>query len=83
MFKTISLLLMIVALGLVLPRSIRCAENLTDSVNETFNRYRVSVEPLLKKHCFQCHGDEDEVRGEDSLQKRFVLFLKARIWMHF
>jgi len=63
-FKTVSLLLMIVALGLVLPRSIRCAENLTNSANETFNRYRVSVEPLLKKHCFQCHGDKDEVRGE-------------------
>ena len=55
---------MIVALSLVLPRSIRCAENLTNSANETFNRYRVSVEPLLKKHCFQCHGDKDEVRGE-------------------
>ena len=64
MFKTVSLLLTIVILGLVLPQSIRCAEKQTGPANETFNRYRVSVEPLLKKHCFQCHGDEDEVRGE-------------------
>ena len=64
MFKTVSLLLMFVVLGLVLPRPILLAENPTDSASETTRRYRVSVEPLLKKHCFQCHGDKDEVRGE-------------------
>ena len=51
-------------LSLALPRSILLAENPTDSASETTRRYRVSVEPLLKKHCFQCHGDKDEVRGE-------------------
>ncbi|MCK4685930.1 MAG: DUF1592 domain-containing protein, partial [Pirellulales bacterium] len=51
-------------LSLVLPRSILLAENPTDSASETTRRYRVSVEPLLKKHCFQCHGDKDEVRGD-------------------
>ena len=55
---------MFVVLSLVLPRSILLAENPTDSASETTRRYRVSVEPLLKKHCFQCHGDKDEVRGE-------------------
>ena len=64
MLKTVSLLLMFVVLSLVLPRSILLAENPTDSASETTRRYRVSVEPLLKKHCFQCHGDKDEVRGE-------------------
>jgi len=53
-----------VVLSLVLPRSILLAENPTDSASETTRRYRVSVEPLLKKHCFQCHGDKDEVRGD-------------------
>ena len=51
-------------LSLALPRSILLAENPTDSASETTRRYRVSVEPLLKKHCFQCHGDKDEVRGD-------------------
>ena len=55
---------MFVVLSLVLPRSILLAENPTDSASETTRRYRVSVEPLLKKHCFQCHGDKDEVRGD-------------------
>ena len=55
---------MIVVLGLVLPRPLLLAENPTDSASETTRRYRVSVEPLLKKHCFPCHGDKDEVRGE-------------------
>ena len=55
---------MFVVLSLVLPRSILLAENPTDSASETTRHYRVSVEPLLKKHCFQCHGDKDEVRGE-------------------
>ena len=55
---------MFVVLSLVLPRSILLAENPTDSASETTRRYRVSVEPLLKKHCFRCHGDKDEVRGE-------------------
>ena len=64
MLKTVSLLLMFVVLSLVLPRSILLAENPTDSASETTRRYRVSVEPLLKKHCFQCHGDKDEVRGD-------------------
>ena len=64
MLKTISLLLIFVVLSLALPRSILLAENPTDSASETTRRYRVSVEPLLKKHCFQCHGDKDEVRGE-------------------
>ena len=64
MLKTISLLLIVVVLSLALPRSILLAENPTDSASETTRRYRVSVEPLLKKHCFQCHGDKDEVRGE-------------------
>ncbi len=64
MLKTVSLLLIFVVLSLALPRSILLAENPTDSASETTRRYRVSVEPLLKKHCFQCHGDKDEVRGE-------------------
>ena len=64
MLKTVSLLLMFVVLSLVLPRSILLAENPTDSASETTRRYRVSVEPLLKKHCCQCHGDKDEVRGD-------------------
>ena len=51
-------------LSLALPRSILLAENPTDSASETTRRYRVSVEPLLKKHCCQCHGDKDEVRGD-------------------
>ena len=55
---------MFVVLSLVLPRSILLAENPTDSASETTRRYRVSIEPLLKKHCFQCHGDKDEVRGD-------------------
>lgn len=55
---------MFVVLSLVLPRSILFAENPADSASETTRRYRVSVEPLLKKHCFQCHGDKDEVRGD-------------------
>jgi len=62
--KTVSLLLMFVVLSLVLPRSILLAENPTDSASEMTRRYRVSVEPLLKKHCFKCHGDKDEVRGD-------------------
>jgi len=62
--KTVSLLVIFVVLSLVLPRSILLAENPTDSASETTRRYRVSVEPLLKKHCFQCHGDKDEVRGD-------------------
>ena len=64
MLKTVSLLLIFVVLILALPRSILLAENPTDSASETTRRYRVSVEPLLKKHCFQCHGDKDEVRGD-------------------
>ena len=64
MLKTVSLLLMFVVLSLVLPRSILLAENPTDSASETTRRYRVSVEPLLKKHCCQCHGDKDELRGD-------------------
>ena len=64
MLKTVSLLLIFVVLSLALPRSILLAENPTDSASETTRRYRVSVEPLLKKHCCQCHGDKDEVRGD-------------------
>ena len=64
MLKTVSLLVIFVVLSLALPRSILLAENPTDSASETTRRYRVSVEPLLKKHCFQCHGDKDEVRGD-------------------
>ena len=64
MLKTVSLLVIFVVLSLALPRSILLAENPTDSASETARRYRVSVEPLLKKHCCQCHGDKDEVRGD-------------------
>ena len=64
MLKTVSLLVIFVVLSLALPRSILLAENPTDSASETTRRYRVSVEPLLKKHCCQCHGDKDEVRGD-------------------
>ncbi|MGD9854427.1 MAG: DUF1549 domain-containing protein, partial [Planctomycetaceae bacterium] len=33
-----------------------------------------TVRPLLKTHCFQCHGEEPEVRG--SLDLRLARFLK-------
>ncbi len=33
------------------------------------------IRPLLKTHCFQCHGEEPEVRG--SLDVRLVRFLLA------
>ena len=37
--------------------------------NAVTKSYKTSVQPLLKKHCFQCHGDGDEVHGEVNFQK--------------
>ena len=37
--------------------------------NAVTKSYQTSVQPLLKKHCFQCHGDGDEVHGGVNFQK--------------
>lgn len=39
------------------------------SVKSLRNSYETSVQPLLDKHCFQCHGDGDEVRGGVNFQR--------------
>ena len=31
--------------------------------------YQTTIQPLLRKHCFQCHGDGDEVHGEVNFRK--------------
>ena len=65
-------------LGITLPLTKLSADNELDKTNPenpahaakdpTLN-YRATIRPLLSKHCFQCHGDGDEVHGEVNLRK--------------
>ncbi|MEE3373153.1 MAG: PSD1 and planctomycete cytochrome C domain-containing protein [Planctomycetota bacterium] len=41
---------------------------------ETDVRFETSVRPILKTHCWQCHGDEDEVKG--GLDARLARWLR-------
>ena len=74
----LSLLLIIIGLGITLPLPEIYADNeqgKTNSQNSTRSAkdptlvYQTTIRPLLSKHCFQCHGDGDEVHAEVNLRE--------------
>lgn len=74
----LSLLWIFIGLGITLPLPRLSADNeqdKTNSVNPAHSvkdptlHYQTTIRPLLSKHCFQCHGDGDEVHGEVNLRE--------------
>jgi len=74
----LSLLLIIIGLGITLPLPEIYADNEQGKISsQNSNRsakdptlvYQTTIRPLLSKHCFQCHGDGDEVHAEVNLAK--------------
>lgn len=78
MSHRLSLLLIIIGLGITLPLPEIYADNEQGKISsQNSNRsakdptlvYQTTIRPLLSKHCFQCHGDGDEVHAEVNLAK--------------
>jgi hypothetical protein len=70
--------LIIIGLGITLPLPEIYADNEQGKISsQNSNRsakdptlvYQTTIRPLLSKHCFQCHGDGDEVHAEVNLAK--------------
>src|SRR5688572_30232666 len=47
------------------------ADDGSPSVNPTYERH---IRPILKAHCFECHGEGDELAGNLDLRlRRFIV----------
>src|SRR5260370_27817014 len=54
---------------LATPPALSAGENLPDAI-----KFESHVRPILKAHCWQCHGEEDELQG--GLDARLVRSLQ-------
>jgi hypothetical protein len=70
LLQRLSPLAVLCALVVALPTPALAATPLTAETSLTFES---SVRPILKVHCFQCHGEEDDVQG--GLDVRLVRLL--------
>ncbi len=60
---------------LLCPTLLRAGEILTNGTAESAPTFEADVRPILKAHCWQCHGEEEELEG--SLDARLARFLLA------
>jgi mono/diheme cytochrome c family protein len=60
---------LLVVLLLALPATLRAWQPPTEPV-----RFETHIRPILKAHCWQCHGEDDELKGAlDTRLARFLL----------